>query len=76
MNGSVIVNDVLTAKGNVNLGDAPADVVDIKGTVVGAPLKTYTETRTAPAIAAGALALDCALGTYFTVALNANITRS
>jgi carbonic anhydrase/acetyltransferase-like protein (isoleucine patch superfamily) len=60
--------------GNVIVGDAPADIVQIKATVVGAPLKTYTETRTDPVIAAGALLLDCALGTYFKVPLNANVT--
>ena len=61
-------------QGNVNLGDAAADVVTIIGTVVGAPLKTYTETRVVPVIAGGALTLDCLLGTYFRVVLNANVT--
>ena len=60
--------------GNAIIGNAPADVLQVNATVVGAPLKTYTETRTDPAIAAGALALDCSLGTYFKVALNANVT--
>jgi hypothetical protein len=60
--------------GSAILGNAPADIVQVNGTVKGAPLQTYTETRTNPAIAAGALALDCALGTYFRVALNAAIT--
>jgi len=60
--------------GNAIIGNAPADVVQINATVVGAPLKTYTETRTNPAIAAGALTLDCNLGTYFVTDLNANVT--
>jgi hypothetical protein len=60
--------------GHVNLGTDPADVIDVKGTVVGAPLKTYSETRTNPAILGGALTLDCAVGTYFRVTLNSNHT--
>lgn len=34
----------------------------------------FTETKTAPAIAGGALALNCAYGNVFAVALNANVT--
>lgn len=60
--------------GDVNLGNASADTITVTGTVVGMPLKTYTETRTSPAIGGGALTLDCSLGTYFKVALNANAT--
>jgi hypothetical protein len=36
--------------------------------------KLYSETRTAPAIGAGALTIDLSAGTSFAVALNANIT--
>lgn len=74
INGDLHVVGSTQLDGNAIIGDAPADIVQIKATVVGAPLKTYTETRTDPAIAAAALVLDCALGTYFKVALNANHT--
>lgn len=68
------IADQLTANGNVNLGNAPSDVLDVKATVINAPLKTYTETRVDAAIVGGVLTLDCALGTYFRVSLNANCT--
>ena len=77
-----VINSDLHVIGNTQLdghvvaGNAPADTVQINGTVIGAPLKTYTETRTDPAIAAGALALDCSLGTYFKTTLNVNVTVS
>ena len=60
--------------GSPVLGSDAADTVDIKGTIITAPLKTYSETRTSPAIGGAALTLDVALGTYFKVALNANCT--
>lgn len=72
--GDITVNGNTVLNGDVALGNAATDVVDIKGTVVNAQLKTYTETRTDPVITAGALTLDCLLGTYFKVALNANCT--
>jgi hypothetical protein len=65
-----------TLDGHCVLGNAPADTVNVNGTVIGAPLQTYTETRTDPAIAGGALALNCALGTYFKTTLNSNVTVS
>jgi hypothetical protein len=58
----------------IGIGNDASDTVTVTGTVVGMPLKTYTETRTAPAIGGGALALDIANGTVFKVALNANCT--
>lgn len=71
---TLTVTGATALNGNVGLGDASADTVTITGTVVGAPLKTYTETKTAPTISASALTLDCSLGTYFAVALNSNCT--
>ena len=78
-NDATINNDLhvlgnTTLDGNATIGDAPADVVQINGTVKGAPLQTYTETRTTPAIAGGTLTLDCSLGTYYRVSLNSNCT--
>lgn len=74
MTGASTFTGAVTANGDVTLGNASADTVTVTGTVVGAPFKTYTETQTAPAIGGGALALNCALGTYFAVALSANCT--
>ena len=72
ISGDLQVVGNLQVDGSAILGNAPADLVQVNGTVIGAPLKTYTETRTDPAITGGVLTLDCALGTYFKVALNAN----
>lgn len=71
---TLAVTGALNANGAVNLGNASADAVTITGTVFGAPLQTYSETRTSPTISANALTLDCSLGTYFKVELNANCT--
>lgn len=68
------VAGITSLNGAVNVGNAAADTVTVTGTVVGAPFKTYTETQTAPTIGGGALTLDCSLGTYFAVALNAACT--
>lgn len=72
--GTLGVTGAATFNGDMALGNAAADTVTVTGTVVGASLKTYTETRTAPTISGGALTLDCSLGTYFKVALNAACT--
>ncbi len=73
--GSLTVTGTVSLTGTtIGLGDSAADTLTVTATVVGAPFKTYTETRTAPAIGGGALTLDCSLGTYFNVALNANCT--
>lgn len=71
---ALTVTGAATMNGDVGLGNASSDTVTVTGTVVGAPFKTYTETRTTPTIGGGALTLDCSLGTYFNVALNANCT--
>lgn len=72
--GAATFTGAIVANGDVTLGNASSDAITITGTVSGAPLKTYTETRTSPSIGGGALTLDCSLGTYFKVALNANCT--
>lgn len=71
---TLAVAGAASLNGDVNLGNASADTVTVTGTVVGAPLKTYTETQTAPTISGSALTLNCALGTYFAVALNSACT--
>jgi hypothetical protein len=53
-----------------------SQVISAAGGTMTGPLnvKIITETKTAPAITAGALALDLSAGSVFDVALNANIT--
>lgn len=74
LSSTLAVTGTATFNGDMALGNAAADTLTVTGTVVGAPLKTYTETRTSPTISGGSLILDCSAGTYFKVALNANCT--
>lgn len=68
--------------GGLNAGTGNVALIDTTGKVpafntsyfASTLLTTYSETRTAPTIAAGALTINLALGTHFDVALNANIT--
>lgn len=77
----------LDVTGGINAGSGNVGIVDTTGKIpalsstyfasltnVSLGFLSYTETKTAPTIAAGALTINLALGTHFTVALNANIT--
>lgn len=65
--------ETVTTSGAVSVGTT-LGVTGLTSPTGGLGILTYRETKTAPTIAAGALTLNLALGTHFTVALNANIT--
>lgn len=79
-----VAGELITASiGNVQWRDNEAYLKDsptFDGSVIvtsnlsAGTLLSYAETKTAPSISAGALTLDCALGTYFAVSLNAAVT--
>ena len=65
-NTNTVGEKAVTGTGNVVLANSP---VIVQGEVTG-----LIETQTSPVITAGALALNCAVGNVFAIALNANIT--
>lgn len=62
--------------GSVSAATAETDYVTPTGTgtLSGKTITALKETKTAPAISAGTLTLDCSAGNVFAVSLNANIT--
>ena len=70
---------VITSTGNATViasqtGTGSKFVVDTSPTLITPTITGLIETKTAPTISAGALALNCALGNVFHVSLNAAIT--
>jgi hypothetical protein len=70
---------VITSSGNTTsiasqTGTGSKFVVDTSPTILTPTLTGLKETKTAPSISSGTLALDCSVGNVFAVSLNANIT--
>jgi len=64
----------ITSAGDIGIGvAAPAAKLDVNGTING-QLKVTPDTRSAPAISSGALTLNLANGSVFSVSMTANIT--
>lgn len=65
-NAGSVGEKVVTGTGDVVLATSP--------TVLTPVITGLNETKTAPAISAGTLTIDCSVGNVFSVSLNANIT--
>ncbi|MGT2460054.1 carbohydrate-binding protein [Cupriavidus basilensis] len=69
------ITENATAAANAsNLTSGTVADARLPATMAGKEVTSLTETSTAPVIAGGALALNCAVGNQFSVPLNANVT--